>query len=316
MNHWTSTLRRVAAALSVAALWLPGAAVAQAETYPARQIRFIVPYAPGGTTDIIARLYTEQLARQLGQPVVVDNRPGAATNIAGQLLVAAEPNGYTLMLGTGQSVINAVLGPAPSFDAINGFTPVGMLAEIPFALAVDAKSPITNAKEFVASARGRDLAISNAQFDSQLKLLSRALAVPVLSIPYKGGAEAITAVLGGEVPAVLAAVPAMSSMLKAGKLRAVGVSSSRRVPTFADVPTFAEQGFPKFAITAWLSVVAPKGTPAPVVQRLSEATQAIARDPAFIERLATLGALAVAATPAETAARMKAEQDIWRPLAN
>lgn len=315
MTRLTSLRRCVAAVLSASALWLPGLACAQADSYPSRPIRFIVPYAPGGTTDIIARLYTEQLAKELGHPVVVDNRPGAATNIAGQVLAAAEPNGYTLMLGTGQSIINAVLGPTPPFDAVNGFAPVGMLAEIPFALAVDAKSSIASAKDLVAAARGRDLPIANAQFDSQLKLLSSALGVPVLAIPYKGGAEAITAVLSGEVPAVLTAVTAMSSMLKAGKLRAVGVSSSRRVSTLPDVPTFAEQGFPKFATTGWLSVVAPKGTPAPVVHRLSEATLAIARDPAFAERLAALGAMAVAATPTETAARMKTEQELWRGLA-
>ena len=140
MIHLTSLRRCVAAVLSASALWLPGLACAQVDGYPSRPIRFIVPYAPGGTTDIIARLYTEQLAKQLGQPVVVDNRPGASTNIAGQALASAEPNGYTLMMGTGQLIINAVLGPTPPFDALNAFAPVGMLAEIPFAVAVDAKS--------------------------------------------------------------------------------------------------------------------------------------------------------------------------------
>lgn len=315
MTTLTSIRRCVAAVLSASALWLPGLACAQADSYPSRPIRFIVPYAPGGTSDIIARLYAEQLSKQLGQPVIVDNRPGAATNIGGQVLASAEPNGYTLMLGTGQLIINAVFGPKPPFDAVNGFTPVGMLAEIPFAVAVDAKSSIVSVKDLIAAARGRDLPIANAQFDPQLKLLSSTLGVPVLSIPYKGGAEAITAVLSGEVSAVMAGVSAMSSMLKAGKLRAVGVLSSRRVSTLPDVPTFAEQGFPKFAVTGWLSVLAPKGTPAPVVQRLSEATLAIVRDPAFAERLAALGAEAVAATPAETAARMTAEHELWRALA-
>jgi tripartite-type tricarboxylate transporter receptor subunit TctC len=218
------------------------------------------------------------------------------------------------MLGTGQSIINAVFGPTPPFDAVNGFAPIGMLAEIPFAVAVDAKSSIASAKDLIAAARGREIEIANAQFDPQLKLLSGALDMPVLAIPYKGGAEAIVAVISGEVPAVLTAVPAMMSQVKAGKLRAVGVSSSRRVPALPDVPTFAEQGFPKFATTGWLSVVAPKGTPPPVVQRLSEVTLAIARDLAFAERLAALGANVVAATPAETGARMKAEQELWRGL--
>lgn len=314
MTTSTSIRRFAAAAMTASALCSSGLTFAQPVAYPSKPIRFIVPYGPGGTTDIIARLYAEKLAKQLGQAVIVENRPGAATNIAGQVLASAEPNGYTLMLGTGQSIINAVLGPTPSFDAVNGFAPVGMLAEIPFAMAVNAKSSIASAKDLVAAAGGRELQVANAQFDSQLKLLSGALGVPVLAIPYKGGAEAIMAVIGGEVPAVLTAVPAMMSQVKAGKLRAVGISSSRRVPALPEVATFAEQGYPKFATTGWLSVVAPKGTPPPVVQRLSEVTLAIARDPAFVERLTALGANAVAATPAETGARMKAEQELWRSL--
>lgn len=307
--------RCITAVLLASGPWFSGWVFAQADAYPSRPIRFIVPYAPGGTTDIIARLYAEQLARQLGQPVVVDNRPGAATNIAGQALATAEPNGYTLMVGSGQTIINAVFGPTPPFDAVQGFAPVGMLAEIPYVVAVEAKSAIVTAKDLAASARGRELPIATAQLDLQLKLLSNALGVPVLAIPYKSGAEAITAALSGEVPAVLTAVTAMSAQLKAGRLRAVGLSSTRRVSALPDVPTFAEQGFPGFATPGWLNVVAPKGTPTAVLQRLSDATLAITRDPAFAERLAGLGAAVVVATPAETAARMKAELEIWRALA-
>lgn len=282
------------------------------EVYPSRPIRFIVPYAPGGTTDLIARLYAEQLGRRLGQSVVVDNRPGAGTNIAGQALAAAEPNGYTLMLGTNQAIVNAVFGPKPPFDPVNGFAPVGLVAEVPFALAVEARSPAQGAKELLASLTGkRELTVAHAQFDAQLKLLSQALAVPVLGIPYQGAAQAMTAVLSGEVPAVMSAVSALAPQVKAGKLRIVGIASSKRISAFPDRPTFVEQGYPEFVTSGWISVLAPRGTSDLVLRRLSEVTLAIVKDPAFIERIRASGAEPLEGGAAAMSARMTAEHALW-----
>jgi tripartite-type tricarboxylate transporter receptor subunit TctC len=178
-----------------------------------------------------------------------------------------------------------------------------------------AADPIDDAAVLPLGAGGKEITVSSAQFDNQLKLLSLALGVPVLAVPYKGGAEAITAAISGQVTGVLTAVPAMMGQIKGGKLRAVGESSARRSKALPDVPTFAEQGYPRFTVSAWLSVLAPKGTPDAVVQRLAEATQAIVTDPAFEQRMAALGAEPLHGGPADTAARMKAEVELWRAFA-
>lgn len=305
---------RCGAALALSLSALTGAWANDAP-YPSRPLKLIVPYAPGGGTDITARLYAEHLGRRLGQAVVVENRPGAATNLGGQALVAAEPNGYTLMLGTNQLIINAVFGPKPSFDPVAGVAPVGLITEVPYVLAVKADSPVQRARDLLPSGGKRDLAVSHAQFDVYLKLLSQAMSVPVLGIPYQGGAQAITAVLSGEVPTVFAGVSAVAAMAKGGQLRLVGVTSSRRISAFPDVPTFAEQGFPEFVTTGWMSVLAPKGTPESILRRLSEATLAITRDPSFVERIRASGAEPLEAGVAEAAARMAAELALWNKVA-
>lgn len=285
------------------------------DVYPSRPLRMLVPYAPGGTTDVLARYFAEQLSRRLGKPVVVENRPGAATNIAGQALVAAEPNGYTLMLGTNQLLINAAFGPVPPFDPVQSLAPVAMVAEIPFTVAVGAGSPIASVADFVAASRKTELAVAHAQFEPQLKLLSAALGVPVLSVPYQGGAAAVTATLGGEVSAMLSAVSAVKAQVKGGRLRMLGVASAKRLPSFPEVPTFAEQGFPRFQTSGWLAVMVPKGTPEPVRRRLAEITAVIVKDPAFVEALRTAGAEPLEAGTRDTVARMKAEQAGWAELA-
>ena len=315
MNRKHPTLGKLLGLLGLAFACLTATPVARAESaYPARPVTLLVPYTPGGTTDIIARQFAERLSQRLGQPVVVANRPGAATNIATQALHGSEPNGYTLLFATNQLILNSVLGPVMPFDPVTALSPVGMVAEIPYGIGVDAKSPITSVADLVAAARKKEPAVSHAQFEPQMRLLSTSLGIPLLGVPYQGGALAVTAALGGEVTGVLTAVPALSAHVKGGKLHLIGVSSSKRVPIFPDVRTFAEQGFPKFTNTAWLGVLAPKGTPPAVLQRLSDATLAVVRDPAFAETLSATGAQAAPAGPAEATARMKAEQELWRGL--
>jgi tripartite-type tricarboxylate transporter receptor subunit TctC len=272
------------------ALTLASGLACAGDAYPSKPIRFLVPYAPGGSTDTVARLFAQRLSDRLGQPIIVDNKPGASTNIAGHVLASAPPDGYTLMLATNQLVLNAVFGPAPAFDLATGMTPVALVAEMPFGIAVDARSPINSARDLVAAGRKNQLAVSHAQFEPQIKLLASALGVPVLGIPYQGGSPAVMAVLGGQTQAVLSGIAAVSPYVTSGKLRLVGVTSSRRFAAFPNVPTFAEQGFPSFTTVGWLGVVAPRGTPDPVVHRISEATTAVLKDPSFLERLRAAGA--------------------------
>lgn len=284
-------------------------------SFPSKPLKLIVPYAPGGGTDIIARIFADHLARRLGQAIMVENRPGAATNIGGQALASAAPDGYTVMLGTNQLIINSVFGPKPPFDPVKGVAPVGLIAELPYVLAVKADSPAQRIKDLLPSGAKGELMVSHAQFDAQLKLLSQAMAIPVLGIPYQGGAQAITAVLSGEVPTIFAGVSAVTNMVKGGRLRLVGVTSSRRINAFPEVPTFAEQGYPEFVTTSWMSVLAPKGTPGPVLRRLSEVTVAVAKDLAFVKAIRNSGAEPLAAGASEAAARMAAEQAMWTKVA-
>lgn len=314
VNRVTLAVLRLSCALALGVLAVAPAGANDAP-FPSRPLKLIVPYAPGGGTDVIARLFADHLARRLGQTVVVENRPGAATNLGGQALASAEPNGYTVMLGSNQLIINSMFGPKPSFDPINGFAPVGLVTEVPYVLAVKADSPVQRAKDLLPAGATRDLTVSHAQFDVQLRLLSQAMAVPVLGIPYQGGAQAITAVLSGEVPTVFAGLSAVATMVKGGQLRLVGVTSARRISAFPAVPTFAEQGYPEFVTTGWMSVLAPKGTPEAVLGRWSAATIAVAKDPAFVERLRALGAEPLEAGASEAVARMAAEQAMWSKVA-
>lgn len=291
--------------------WFTEVEVSWRRSYPSKPIRLIVPFGPGGSTDNVGRLYAKQLSDRLGQPVIVENRPGASTNIAALAVSLAEPDGYTLLLGTNQAIINSVYGPKPSFDAVNGFAPVGLVAELPYAVIVRADSPIRSVADLVEAGRKTELPVSSAQFEPQLKLLSSALGIPLLSIPFTSGAQATSALLSGEVTASLSVVSVVSGQVKAGRLRLIGVASTNRLRDYPDVPTFAEQGFARFTTSAWIDVLAPKGTPDPVLSRLSEATTLIVRDQRFVERLRATGAEPLEGSPAATAARMAAEHSLW-----
>ncbi|MDP3134457.1 MAG: tripartite tricarboxylate transporter substrate-binding protein, partial [Burkholderiaceae bacterium] len=187
---------------------------------------------------------------------------------------------------------------------VNGFATIGLLAEVPFALAVDARLPVQNLKDLLALPDAkREMTVAHAQFDAQLKLLAKAMATPILGVPYQGGALAMSAVLSGEIPAVMSAVPALAGQVKAGKLRFIGIGSGKRVSAFPDRPTFVEQGYPEFVTSGWMSVLAPKGTPEAVLRRLSEATQAVVKDQSFVERIRASGAEPLEGGAAETLER-------------
>lgn len=285
--------------------------IAQSQDFPAKSIRFVVPYPPGGSGDFVGRLYAEHMAKAIDRTVVVDNRPGAATNIAGDLVARADADGYTLLMGTSQSIINKVFGPTPAFDAVTGFAPVAMLAHLPFMIAANPGTAIASVKDLVAAARDDQLSLAHAQFEAQIKLLSLATGVKVVGIPYKGGAQALTDTLSGQTKTVLALVPVLMTQVKAGKLRAVGVAASSRIGAVPDVPTFAEQGYPKFTTSFWMSVVAPKGTPEAVLRRLTASTLEVTKDAQYAVRLRAAGAEPVVAGAEETAARMREEHEIW-----
>lgn len=283
--------------------------------FPSKPLKLIVPYAPGGGTDNTARRFAEFLARKLGQTVVVENRPGAATNIGGQALASASADGYTVLFGTNQTIINSVFGPKPPFDPVTAFAPVGLIAEVPYVMAVRTDSPVQQFKDLLASGGKGGVMVAHAQFEAQLQMLSQVLPTPIVGIPYQGGSPAIAAVLSGDVPAVFTGVAAVTGTVKAGRLRLIGVTSATRLNAFPEVPTFAEQGYPAFVTTGWYGVLAPKGTPEPVLRRLSEATLAVAKDPAFVDSIRLAGAEPLAAGGSQMATRMAADRASWAKVA-
>lgn len=264
-----------------------GPALAQA--YPAKPVRLVVPFAPGGSTDYVGRLYAEQLARRLGGAnVIVENKPGAATNIGLEQVARSEADGYTLLLATSQTMINMAFGPVPATDPF-ALAPVALVGGAPFLVAAPANAGFSSVEDLVARSRGRSLTIGHAQFEPQIKFLSAATGAALDSIPFKGGGPSVMAALGGQVDLVGAYLPVLMTHVRAGKLRGLAISSTTRVSSLPDVPTFAEQGFPRFTTAMWLAVLAPRGTPARTVELLSAASEASLKDAQFVKSLQSSG---------------------------
>lgn len=306
-----------AATVALAAGLVAASAPIAAQDYPTQPVRLIVPYPPGGTTDLIARLYAENLARELGQPVVVDNRPGAATNIGSDAVAKARPDGYTVLFGSGGPTMNTVFGPKPPFDPVRALEPVSMVARVPFMVAANPKAPFNTAREMIAAAKAAPgkYSISSAQLNVYVELLKTQAGAGLLHVPYKGGAQAATDAVAGQVDMVFALVPVLLPQVQAGNLKALGLSSQKRLgKLLPDVATFSELGV-DFSIDTWYGLQAPAGTPALVIERLKEATHRIVLLPAFADKLTTTGAEAVSSQPAEMRKLILDQQAMWERLA-
>lgn len=305
------------------AVWLLACAAtlcigtASAQEYPREAVRMIVPYPPGGSTDVIARLYAESLGKELGQTIVVDNRPGAATNIGSETVARAKPDGYTVLFGGGGPTLNSVFGPKPSFDPITGLDSIGMIARVPFMVAANPRAPFDNVRELAAQARRTPgkFTVSSAQLNVYVELMKDRAKLDILHVPYKGGAQAATDAVAGQVDMVYALVPVLLPQVQAGKLKAIGISSSKRLAAvLPETSTFAEAGI-DYDIGTWYGLQVPAGTPGPVAERLAQANRAIVGHPAFIDRLAAIGAEATASTPSEMRKQMQDQQAVWSRLA-
>jgi len=312
-------------ALAVACLLLlatPGAAqTGAARSYPERPIRVIVPFTAGGGADLIARTVGQKLTEQLGQQLVVDNRVGAAGNIGTEMVARASPDGYTLLLGY---VGNLAIGPALKrklpFDSVRDFAPITELAAAPNILVVHPAVPAKNFLEFIAyvKANPKKVSYSSAVVGSPGHLagefLNRAAGIEMTHIPYKGAAQAIIDVIGGQVPAMFG-VSTVLPQVQAGKLRALATTGARRFSLLPQVPTIAESGFPGFEATAWYGLLAPARTPQTVVTRLhGEAVRAL-KSPEVKERLEATGFEIVGNTPDAFATYIKSEISKWREVA-
>jgi tripartite-type tricarboxylate transporter receptor subunit TctC len=289
-------------ALALPALLLPAAARAQA--WPSRPIRMIVPYPPGGGADTTARLLAEPMGAALGQTIVIENRGGAGGSIGAAAVAQAGPDGHTLMLDAGAHVVNPALMRGLSFDYARAFAPISQVTVLPQLLVVREGMPGELAA-FVALARTRVLNFGSSgnATSSHLAgaLFARRAGFEMNHIPYRGGGPAVQDLLAGNIDWHMATVSSAAALVQSGRLRALGVTHTARVPSLPAVPTIAESGFAGFALNEWNGIYAPAGTPEPILDRVNEAARAALASPAVLARLEALGALPVGSPRAEFA---------------
>lgn len=274
---------------------------AVAQSYPSKPIRLVVPFTPGGVTDTSGRLIAEQLSKRLGQQVVVDNKPGASGNIGTQQVAAAEPDGYTLLLGfDGTMVINPHVFPKVGFDTAKDFAPVGKIGDAVLILVANPGAPIKTLKDVINLSKTQSGGLSYGTSGTggtphiAGELLKERTGANLVHIPYKGGGQAMTDVLGGNIPLVYTAIAGAIQHIKTGKLHPVAVSSAQRASSLPDVPTFIESGLSDFDINSWVGLLAPAKTPKAIVDKLNAELNAVLSDPAVRDRLNGMG---IAATP-------------------
>ncbi|AWP85103.1 Bug family tripartite tricarboxylate transporter substrate binding protein [Bordetella bronchiseptica] len=293
--------------------------VAAQSAYPDRPIRMIVPYPPGGATDVIGRVLAKEMSGALGQSVVVENRAGAAGNIGADVVAKATPDGYTILMGAMTShAINAVLYQGRvSYDIEKSFAPVAIVGTVPLVFVVNPAVPADSLQSLIALAKSKPgyLTMASAGNGSPQHLagemFKRVAGVDLLHVPYKGSGPAMTDLMGGQVLSMIETVPAAQGNVKGGKLRALAVASAQRVESLPDVPTTAEAGLPNFQVSSMFGIAAPAGTPAPVVERLNAVLKEALAKPEVQTALLNQGAISTWTTPADAAARISAERKQW-----
>ena len=304
-------------ALALAALAVPAGALAQ--SYPAKPVRLVVGFAPGGGVDINARLLAPKLSEYLGQQVVVENRPGAGTNIANELVAKAPPDGYTLLINTAAVAINMSLYRNLPFDTLRDFAAVSMFSESPNVLVVHASVPVKNIKELVALARSSPgkLNYSSAGAGTTQHLSGELFQVrtktKMVHVPYRGSAPSLTALIGGEVDLSYANIPAIFQHVKSGRLRPLALTGARRSELLPGAPTMKESGV-DMNVVVWYGVLAPAATPKDIVAKLGENIAKVARSPDIRQRLLDQGAEPVGNTPEEFAKILRTEVALWADI--
>ncbi|HQY46833.1 MAG TPA: tripartite tricarboxylate transporter substrate binding protein [Usitatibacteraceae bacterium] len=304
---------------TVAALAIPLAGLAQG--YPDKPIRLIVPFAPGGVTDTSGRVIAEGLGRRLGQQVVVENKAGASGNIGTASVAAAPADGYTLVLAfDGTMVINPHVFAKIPFDTLKDFAPVGKIGDATLIIVSHPSFPGKTLKELIdiskKDPKGVSYGTSGIGGTPHIagELLNLRAGAKLVHVPYKGGGQAMSDALGGNVPLVYTAVAGAIKHVEAGKLHAIAVSSRTRSPSLPNTPTFIEAGVPDFEASSWVGILAPAGTPRPVIDRLNKELNALLTSPEVVERLAKLGIVATPGTPEQFGEQMKADLAKYGPV--
>ncbi len=311
--------RRIA--LVAAVVCSMGAMAAQAQDYPARPLEWVVPYQAGGGTDIVARNVAEKMSKSLGQPIVIANKPGAATAIGAAYVARATPDGYVMLTGdTATLAANPALYPDLAYDPAKDFDPVGLLARFAMILVVNPSVPATNLQEFIDWAgkqpQGVDYGTPGAGSPHHLatELFKQHTKLNLTHVPYRGAAPAVQDVMGGQVPFMFVDSATGQQYIESGRLRAIAVASDKRVPSLPDVPTLIESGLDGFEAYAWQGLLVPKGTPQPVISRLSQALREALDNPQTREKFAAMGLEAIPSTPQEMADYASAEREKWGKL--
>ncbi len=303
------------------ALVMLATAPAYPQDYPAKPIRIVVPFSPGGVADNSARVVADPLGARLGQQVLVENRPGASGNIGAQAVAQAAPDGYTLLLGfDGTMVINPHVFPKIPFDTLKDFAPVTKLGDATLILVAHPSVPARNLAEFIAHARARPdpfaYGTSGTGGTPHLagELLKLRTGIALEHVPYKGGGQAITDVVGGQIPLVFTAIATAQQYVRAGRLVALGVPGATRSAALPDVPTFVESGLPGFDVSSWTGIFAPASTPRPVIDKLQRELAAVLRTAFVRERYAVLGIEPVGNSPQEFGDQVRADLARWEKV--
>lgn len=307
----------VAAALAGAAL----PASAQTAPWPSKPIKLVVPYAPGGTTDVVARVVAEYLGQRLGQNIIVDNKPGKGAMVGTALVAKAPPDGYTLLMSviSGLSISPTLYG-GGDFDPMADFIHVSIASTNPSVLVVNPNFGPRTFKEYVEYAKANpgkvSYATSGAGSSNHLLgvRLEQVIGAGLVHIPYRGAGPAMVDTIAGNVPSMFDSLPSAAPHIKGGKVRALAVSGEQRNPAFPDVPTMKELGYPELISYSWFGISVPARTPQPIVDRLAKEMQAVLKEPAVIKRWEEIGASASTMTPAEVTRFVQSEIDKWVPV--
>jgi tripartite-type tricarboxylate transporter receptor subunit TctC len=309
------------AALLAATLVLASQA-AHAQSYPSRQITLVIPFAAGGSNDIIARAIGKKLADVWGQPVVAENRPGAGGVIGAATVAAAPPDGYTLLLVSTTFTINAAIKKSMPFDTIKDFTPIAFIARSPLLFVASKNLPVNSAKELLTFARSKPGQITYASAGigsiNQIaaELIALSAGVKLMHVPYKGGAPALNDLLGGHVDTYVSSLPQVQQLAQSGQVNALAVTSTKRVPLLPDVPTLDESGIAGFDLSSWWGIVGPAGMPPDVVNALNAQIGKMLTSPELEKFMASEGAEAKAMTPQEFSDLIHSEIQRWTKVAH
>ena len=313
-------MRPVRLALAVLSLVFAGSVLAQA--YPNKPVKIIVAFTAGSATDILARVVAEQFTRSMGQPFVVENKPGAGGSVGAEQAKNAPADGYTLVAaGSGPFGINPAIYKSLPYDPVKDFELIGNIVLTPQALVVGAQAPYKSVNELVAAAKARPGEIAYASLGNgstshlTMEAFQSAAGIKLNHIPFKGSSDAQTQLMGGSVPVMSDTVPGILAQVKAGKLRALGVAIPQRSPYLPDVPTLAEQGYPGFESVGWIGLAAPAKTPTAIVDRLNAEIRKMLQDPAVKARLEQLAFTPVGDSRAEFTAFVKSEIAKWSKVA-